>query len=62
MGRVSQRVMINRTIDINRSSMVNRVLRKLAINRNPLGIGVQLLCENPVDLTPHHCDGEEITG
>ena len=26
----------NRTIDINRSSMANRVLRKLAINRNPL--------------------------
>ena len=27
--------MIDRTIDINRSSMANHVLRKLAINRNP---------------------------
>ena len=33
---VSQRVTINRTIDINRSSMVNRVLRTLAINCKPL--------------------------
>ena len=32
---VSQRVAINRTMDINRRSMANRVLRKLAINRNP---------------------------
>ena len=33
LGPVSQRVAINRTMDINRSSMANRV--KLAINRNP---------------------------
>ena len=32
-GPVSQRVAINRTMDINRSSMANRV--KLVINRNP---------------------------
>ena len=31
MGPVSQRVTINRTIDINRNSMANRVLRKPAI-------------------------------
>ena len=35
-GPVSQEVTINGTIDINRSSMANRVLRNLAINRNPL--------------------------
>ena len=35
-GPVSQRVTINRRIDINRSSVANCVLRKLAINRNPL--------------------------
>ena len=35
-GLVSQRVTINRTIDINRSSKGNHVLRKLAINRHPL--------------------------
>ena len=34
-GPISQRVAINRTMDINRSSMANRVLRKLVINRNP---------------------------
>ena len=34
-GPVSQRLAINRTMDINRSSMANRV--ELAINRNPLG-------------------------
>ena len=32
---VSQRVTINHTIDINCSSMANRVLRKLVINHNP---------------------------
>ena len=32
---VSQRFAINRTIDINRSSMANRALRKLAIYRKP---------------------------
>ena len=36
LGPVSQRVTINHTTDINCSSMANRVLRKLAINRNPL--------------------------
>ena len=36
LGPISQRVTINRKIDINRSSMANRVLRKLAINRKPL--------------------------
>ena len=35
-GPVSQRVTSNRTIDINHSSMANHVIRKLAINRNPL--------------------------
>ena len=34
-GPVSQRVAINRMIDINRRSMANRVSRKLAINRKP---------------------------
>ena len=38
-GPVSQRVTINRTIDINRNSMANRVSRKLAINRKPLWNG-----------------------
>ena len=33
-GPVSQKVTINHTIDINRNSMTNRVLRKLAIDRN----------------------------
>ena len=32
LGPVSQRLAINRTVDINRSSMANRV--ELAINRN----------------------------
>ena len=36
LGPVSQRVAINRTIDINCSSRANHVLRKLAINRNAL--------------------------
>ena len=36
LGPVSQRFMINRTIEINTSSMANRVLRKLVINRKPL--------------------------
>ena len=36
LGPVSQRVAINRAMDINSSSMANRVLRKHAINRNPL--------------------------
>ena len=40
-GPVSQRVTINRTIDINSSSMANRVLREFAINRNPLCNGAQ---------------------
>ena len=39
LGPVSQRVAINHTIDINCSSMANRILRKLAINRNPLWNG-----------------------
>ena len=33
LGPVSQRVVINLAMDINRSSMANRV--ELAINRNP---------------------------
>ena len=41
-GPVSQRVAINRTIDINRSSMANCVLRKPAINQNPLWNGAQV--------------------
>ena len=36
LGPISQRVTINCTIDINRSSMEKHVLRKLAINHNPL--------------------------
>ena len=36
LGPVSQRVAINRTMDISQKSMANRVLRKLAINCNPL--------------------------
>ena len=42
-GPISERVAINRTTDINRSSMANRVLRKLAINRNPLRNGAQIV-------------------
>ena len=40
-GSVSQRVVNNHTIYINRSSMANCVLRKLAINRNPYWNGPQ---------------------
>ena len=36
---ISQRIAINRTMDINRSSMANRVLRKLVINRTPFWTG-----------------------
>ena len=36
LGPVPQTVMINCTIDINRSSIPNCVLRKLAIDRNSL--------------------------
>ena len=38
-GPVSQRVAINRTMDINRRSMANRVLREFAINRKPFWNG-----------------------
>ena len=46
---ISQRVKINRPIDVNSSSMANCVLRKLVINYNPLWNGAQeekalLLC------------------
>ena len=41
MGPVSERVTIHRTIDVNRSSVANCVLRKLAINRKPLWNGAQ---------------------
>ena len=45
MGPVSQRFLINCTIDINRSSTAKRVLRKLAINRKPLWNGAMIkLC------------------
>ena len=40
-GPFSQRVAINRTMDINRSSMAIRV--ELAINRNPFWNGAQVL-------------------
>ena len=43
-GPFSQRLAINRTIDINHSSMANRELRKLAINRKNL-------CETGPSLT-----------
>ena len=36
LGPVSQRVMINCTIDTNHSSMANHVLRNLGINHKPL--------------------------
>ena len=44
-GPVSKRVTINRTIDINRNSVANRELRKLAINPNFLSIKT----ETPLD-------------
>ena len=41
-GPISQRVLINRTIDINRISMANRVLRQIAIIRNLFLNGAQV--------------------
>ena len=62
LGPVSQRVAIaSRTMDINRSSMANRV--ELAINRNPLWNGAQISLPNrPCALTSRLHNNDAMLG